>query len=205
MRKLRIFLLALSCVVHCLPVAGVPMANAGKVKGGAQSSTGGAPKGPVVNKGGAHLPAPVEEMRESILAAVRSGNIEELRYAFELNEMKPELGPGFGPGAMSDPIAYWRKMSGDGEGREILAALGTILEMECAVLPLGRDVENNKVYVWPYLAELAPAKLTPAQQVDLLRLVTPAAAAAMKAAGKYNSWRLVIGADGTWHSFVRGP
>src|SRR5262245_43515462 len=86
MRKLRIFLLALSGVVHCLPVAGVPMANAGKVKGGAQSSTGGAPKGPVVNKGGAHLPAPVEEMRESILAAVRSGNIEELRYAFELNE-----------------------------------------------------------------------------------------------------------------------
>jgi hypothetical protein len=27
----------------------------------------------------------------------------------------------------------------------------------------------------------------------------------MRAAGKYAHWRIAIGADGTWHSFRRGP
>ena len=42
-------------------------------------------------------------------------------------------------------------------------------------------------------------------QVELLRLVPPAAAKDMRSAGKYTHWRIVIGADGTWHSFRRGP
>ncbi len=59
--------------------------------------------------------------------------------------------------------------------------------------------------MWPYFAEVALDKLSPAQEVELLRLVPPAAVKDMRAAGKYSHWRIVIGADGTWHSFRRGP
>ncbi len=48
-----------------------------------------------------------------------------------------------------------------------------MLEMPPAELPLGKDLENNIIYVWPYLAEAKLDKLTPAEEVDLLRLVSP--------------------------------
>jgi hypothetical protein len=140
-------------------------------------------------------------MREAILSAVASGRIEDLRHAWEANELKPDLGVDL-KGA--DPIAHWKQISGDGEGREILTALGDILDSGCAVLPLGRDLENNRVYVWPCLAEMDIGKLSPGQEVQLLRLVPPAVAREMRATGKYTHWRLGIGADGTWHFFRKG-
>ena len=105
------------------------------------------------------------------------------------------------PQQAGDPVAHWKKISGDGEGREVLAALAEILDAGYVVLPLGRDLENNRIYIWPYFAEVPLDKLTPAQEVELLRLVPPAAAKEMMATGKYTHWRLAIGADGTWHSF----
>ena len=96
------------------------------------------------------LPAPVEEMRQGILAATHSGNIEDLREPLDWNELKPEVAAPAG----EDPIAYWKKTSADGNGREILAALADILPMRAAELPLGKDLENNIIYVWPYLAEM---------------------------------------------------
>lgn len=145
------------------------------------------------------LPAPVEEMRQGILSAAHSGRIEDLIVPYEWNEMKPELAAE----DVDDPIAYWKKLSGDGEGREILAVLADILEMRPAELPLGKDLENNIIYVWPYLAEAKLDKLTPAEEVDLLRLVSPERAKAMKKAKKWTWWRLTIGADGTWHAFKK--
>jgi hypothetical protein len=195
---LGLFVLALPPLVHCL--SGVVPAFAQAAKGKSDSSRKQQARSAAdleVTYGVAKLPAPVAEMREAILAAVRSGNIEELRHAFELNELKPELGPE----PVSDPVAYWKKISGDGEGREILAALAELLDAGYVTLPLGRDLENNRIYVWPYFAEVPLAKLTPAQQVELLRLVPAAAAKEMMGSGKYTHWRLAIGADGTWHSF----
>ena len=98
---------------------------------------------------------------------------------FELNELKPDLGAE----PAGDPVAYWKKVSGDGEGREVLAVLSQILEAGYVVLPLGRDLENNRIYIWPYFAEVPLGKLTPAQEVELLRLVPPAAAREMKGTG----------------------
>lgn len=145
------------------------------------------------------LPAPVEEMRQAILAAAQSGHIEDLIVPLDWNELTPDIAKE----PVEDPIAYWKKNSADGEGREILAALANILQMRPAELPLGKDLENNTVYVWPYLAEAKLDQLTPAEQVDLLRLVSPEKAKAMRDAKKWTWWRLVIGADGTWHSFVK--
>lgn len=145
------------------------------------------------------LPAPVEEMRQAILAASHSGNIDDLRVPLDWNELKPEVSAA----ANEDPIAYWKKISRDGHGREILAALAEILSMNAAELPFGKDLENNIIYVWPYLAEVPLDKLTPSQEVDLIRLVGAAEAKAMREKKKWTWWRLTIGADGTWHSFTK--
>ncbi len=145
-------------------------------------------------------PGPVAEMVEGLRAAVRSGSIEDLRLPFDWNELPPMLSAG----KVDDPVAYWKKISGDGEGREILAILAKILDAGYARAPFGKDPENTAVYVWPYLAEAPLDKLTPAQEVDLLRLVAPDEARAMREKKKWTWYRLAIGADGTWHSFMRG-
>jgi hypothetical protein len=70
-------------------------------------------------------------------------------------------------------------------------------------LPIGKDLENNRVYVWPALAEAKLEALSPAEQVALLRLVSPAEAQSMREKKRWTWYRLVIGADGTWHAFAK--
>ncbi len=167
-----------------------------------QKSTANSPvaaASPSVRYGTSGLPQPVLEMRDAIMSAVRSGRIEDLRTAVELNEIKPAVSDK-SPG---DLIAYWRQVSGDGEGREILAMLGEILDAGYVTLPIGKDIENNRVYVWPYFAEVPIGSLTPAQEVELLRLVPAQAFKEMKQSGRYSHYKVGIGADGTWHFFLR--
>lgn len=147
----------------------------------------------------APLPAPVAEMRDALLTAVRSGDIEDLRIPLDWNEMKPAITDY----PVEDPIAYWRKASADGQGREILAALGEVLDAGYTVLPLGKDVENNRLYVWPAIAEKNLDALSAAEEVELYRLVRPAEVAIMRAQKRWSWYRLVIGADGTWHAFQK--
>ena len=128
----------------------------------------------------ASLPADVRDMVDAILAATHSGNIADLAGPIEWNEMRPVFDDEPGAGATAESVGP-------------------------AQLPLGRDFENNTVYVWPYLAELPLDKLTPAQEVDLYRLVPADRIDDMKKAGKWTWYRLVIGADGTWHSFMPHP
>lgn len=149
----------------------------------------------------AKLPAPVRDMRDAILAAARSGDLSELILPIQWNELPPDFGPGV-PGR--DPREAFKKASVDGNGREILGALVNILTMPCAVVREGRDIENNKVYIWPYLARLPLDKLTPPQDVDLLRLLPRELYAAARKRGEYLHWFVTIGADGTWHSFRKG-
>ncbi|MCC7253407.1 hypothetical protein [Hyphomicrobium sp.] len=136
-------------------------------------------------------------MREQILAAVHAGDVAELKDAIEWNEIPPD----FGAAARDDPIAYWKQSSADGEGREVLAVLANLLALPPARLAIGKDPENALVYVWPYLAELPLDGLTPAEEVDLHRIMPAAAAKEAKAAKKWTWWRIAIGADGTWHTF----
>jgi hypothetical protein len=195
-----LFLLAQFARVHCFGPVAPALAQILSEK--SSSAKKRQPAAPEVRYGSDRLPGPVQDMREAILSAVRAGRIEELGHAWDLNELKPDVGVALADG---DPIAHWKRISGDGEGREILAALGEILDAGYVVLPLGRDLENNRVYVWPYFAEVALDKLTPAQEVEFLRLVSPSALKDMRSVGKYTHWRIAIGADGTWHSFRRGP
>ena len=138
-------------------------------------------------------------MRDTLLEAVQSGRLDDLKYAFDLNELKPELAASF----VADPVAFWRKASADGEGRDILVALGTLLERPPRIEPLGRDPENSALYIWPAFADRPLALLTLDEATQLERLEGSANAARMTTGGFYTGWRLVIGADGVWHSYRR--
>lgn len=142
------------------------------------------------------LPQSVIDMREQILAAVHAGDVSALKDAIEWNEIKPDFGA-----ANDDPISFWKKNSVDGEGHEVLAVIANLLALPPARLAIGKDPENAQVYVWPYLAELPLEALTPAEDVDLYRIMPPAAAKTQKSAKKWSWWRLAIGAEGTWHTF----
>lgn len=195
-RSLPLLLLSLMCIVHW--PQGQSSAHAQAQRGNAKEtpkSNAIQPARPAAAE--KTLPGPVAEMREAILTAVRSGIIEDLRAAIEWNELKPDIAPALA----DDPVAFLKQQSADGEGREILAILGNLLDGPYAIVPAGKDIENNRVFVWPSLAELPFAALTPAQEVDLLRLVSASAAREMKSKGRYGFWRVMIGADGTWHSF----
>lgn len=143
------------------------------------------------------LPEGVRKMREAILEAAESGDIEAMRPVLESNELMPN----FSFGGSDDPIAYWKENSGDGQGREVLAAMVEILNMPYTVQGAGTDAE---MYVWPYLYASDMSKLTPQEEVDLYRLMKPAEVKTMRELGAYIWYRLGIGPDGTWHYFVAG-
>ena len=138
-------------------------------------------------------------MRETILIAVHSGKLDDLRTALELNEMRPDVADE----PVEDIIAFWRKASKAGDGGEILDVLGRLLDQPPAIVPLGRDIENNRIYVWPALAERPDGPWTAAEDTALAALMPLEDATAVKAAKRWPWWRLAIGADGTWHSFRR--
>lgn len=161
-------------------------------------SWGPASAKPLVSSDLTQLPDRVGAMREAILEAARSGDIEAMRPVLESNELMPNVSFG----GEQDPIMFWRESSPDGTGQEILAVLVNILSLPYVRTNPGT---SNEMYIWPYLHTLDPAKLTPPQQVDVLRLMSPAEAKTMREVGSGYIWyRLGIGRDGTWHFFLAG-
>lgn len=179
---------AIACALLCLTMATALLV---------QPSFAARKRTPEIHTDLSVLPERVRAMRDRILEAARSGDLQELHPVVEMNELKPTISFG----GESDPIAYWKKVSSDGQGREIMAILSEILEMPFARTDTGT---SNEMYVWPYLAVLSPKKLTPAQQVDLYRLISPKEAKTMEEFGSYIHYRLGLGRDGTWHFFVAG-
>jgi hypothetical protein len=150
---------------------------------------------PPVQRDVSALPPPVQDMRVSILRAASSGNLEEMRYVLERNEIMPVLSESE---KVDEPLKHWRAMSGDGEGLEIMAVLIEILTSGYVV----QQQPDTQMYVWPHFAARGVRDLTPPEKVELYRLVSPAEAKRMAEDG-YDHYRLGIGADGTWHFFYR--
>lgn len=139
-----------------------------------------------------NLPASVQTMREAILEAARKGDLSELRYAMELNEMPPMIGPL----DAGEPLAYLAKVSADGKGAEAMARLSLLLEAPSALV---KDKDGAVMYVWPYLAVAGLKDASTADRVELFRLAPPAEAKAMLEKGEYSGWRLGISGAGIWH------
>lgn len=143
------------------------------------------------------LPTPVARMRAQIIDAARTGDIEQLRPVVESNELPPI----FSFGGETDSIGYLKSISGDPDGREILAIMIEILEAGFAHLDPGMPQE---MYVWPYFHAVPFDLLTPEQEVELYKIITPQDRKGMEDYGGYTFFRLGIGPDGTWHFFVAG-
>jgi hypothetical protein len=141
------------------------------------------------------LPDPVKRMIEAIAEAAQSGEIEKMRPVLESNELKPMIAADH----VDDPIAFWKKESADGSGRDVLAAMLNVMSAGYVRVGKGQD----EMYVWPYFAETGLSALTPAQEVELYRIVPPQLAAPMKKSGKYSYYKLGIAPTGVWHYFLR--
>jgi hypothetical protein len=145
----------------------------------------------------AGLPPPVAAMRQAIIAAARTGDVEALRPVIG-RSTPPPLFSSLGEG---DPIDILKAASGDEGGREILAILVDVLESGYAVRGEGTAQAR---YVWPYFAELSPDSLTPPQLVDLYRVMTSGDFDAMRGSGSYEFYRVELTADGRWLMFMNG-
>jgi len=129
------------------------------------------------------------------LKAAASGEIEQLRVPIEMNEIQPV----FAKDPIPDPIAYLKSVSADGNGRETLAILYTLLTTGYAIENAGT---KDEMIVWPYHAAIPLRGLTPGQEVEIYRFLSPARLKEMIAEGKYRYYRAGIGRDGVWHYFV---
>ena len=141
------------------------------------------------------LPDEIRDTLQSIVVAAQSGNIDDMLPVLQENELPPMLSAT----AVSDPIAFWKKASADGQGRDILAAMMNVFSSGFLRKGEGKDV----IFIWPYFAEMDLTKLTPAQEVDFYRVVPPPLGVEMKKSGKYTYYRAGIGADGVWHYFMQ--
>lgn len=143
-------------------------------------------------------PEAVRRMRELIVEAAASGDIERLR---------PLLGKGMTETQVSlvetqeGPVETLKGLSGDPEGVEILAILLDVLATGFVHVGEGTAEE---MYVWPYFAEKPLASLTLPEKVELLRIVTAGDFADMQEFGSYNFYRVGITPDGQWKFFLAG-
>ena len=140
------------------------------------------------------LPPAVQRMRQAILQAATSGDIEQLRIPIEMNEIPPV----FAKTHIADPIAYLKAVSADGNGREMLAILYNLLTTGYAIENPGTKEET---IVWPYHEAIPLSSLTPSQEVEIYRFLPPERLKDMIAQGRYSYYCVKIGRDGVWHYF----
>ncbi|MCX5520046.1 hypothetical protein OSH10_16510 [Kaistia defluvii] len=154
---------------------------------------------PVIEYDVSKLPEPVKRLREKLLEAARTGDINQLKPIIDANKSPPNLGAD--EDQDKDPIAFLKTLSGDPEGREILAILSEILDAGYVYVDVGTPQE---AYIWPYFARYPIDALTPPQMVELFRILTSSDFEEMKSFGAYMFYRVGIAPDGTWTYFEAG-
>lgn len=145
-------------------------------------------------------PEPVRKLREAIVEAAASGDLERLRPLMNvgggLNQTQVTADD---PG--EDPIKTLHDLSGDPDGIEVLSILLDIMSAGFAHVGQGTP---NEMYVWPYFAEKDIKTLSAPEKVDLMRIVTAGDYSDMLEFGGYNFYRVGITPDGKWKFFTSG-
>lgn len=147
---------------------------------------------PRIHYGHEGLPPPVARMREALLVAAFTGEIDRLGPVLAMNELMPMVGEK----GVTDPIVYWKAISVDGTGRDVMAEIIRVLRSGYVLTETATGAE---MYVWPYHAAYPIDRLTPRQRVELYLLASPEAGAEMQQAEIYTGYRIGIGPDGTLH------
>jgi hypothetical protein len=143
------------------------------------------------------LPPPVRRLREQIIEAALTGDIEKLRPVFEANEGPPAISSA----DTDDPIDALRSLSGDPGGREILAIMIEVLDAGYVHVDIGTPEE---MYIWPYFARYPLDELDGPQMVELFKLLTAGDYEDMKIFGIYLFYRVGIDPKGIWRYFLAG-
>ena len=177
------------------PVRLPPISSAGKPYGRAGARPGQKISDVLTDL--SRLPAPVARMRSRIIEAARTGDLDKLLTVMQTNETMPI----FSFANERDPVAYWKANYPESGGLEVMSILLEILDMGFVHVDAGTPQD---MYVWPYFAYVPLKDLTPAQKVELFKVVTGSDYRAMQDFGAYIFYRLGIAPDGTWHFFVSG-
>ncbi len=144
------------------------------------------------------LPAEVLKTRNDLLAAARTGEIENLRPILKRNNV--QIVVSFET-EITDAIEYWKNISTDGTGRSILADMVKVLSAGFVHMDAGTA---SDLYIWPYHFLYPLKKLNPAQEIELYLLVPAEYRRDMEESGGYIGFRAGIGPRGTIHFFVSG-
>jgi hypothetical protein len=143
----------------------------------------------------ARLPEPVARTREKILAAARSGDLNQVATLMQSSGNVPI----FSLNDDKDPIPFWKANYPDSDGVEVLSILIEILEAGLVHVDKGTAQD---MYVWPYFARMPLKGLSATQKVELFKIITGTDYKDMLDFGAYNFYRLGISPDGTWQFFV---
>lgn len=143
------------------------------------------------------LPRAVAAIRQKILQACATRDIEALRIPVDWNEVRPlfERGAKRAPG--EDPVERLKALSFDGKGQEILAVLRNVLRQAFVIETRGKA----QMYVWPAFALKPPADPSPEERQVMLTCVRFADLGRSDAAGRPPPMRVGIAPDGVWHYF----
>jgi hypothetical protein len=143
------------------------------------------------------LPAPVARIRDKILAACETGDVEALRIPIDWNETRPLFAKSGAFRAGTDPIEILKALSFDRKGRETISLIRAIFAQPYVKIMRG----PTTLYEWPAFAR-HPGP--PANEHDALarwRCVRFADLARSNAEGKPRATRIGIASDGVWHYF----
>ncbi|SCX29902.1 hypothetical protein DSM25558_4818 [Agrobacterium sp. DSM 25558] len=142
-------------------------------------------------------PEPVRRLRQLIIDAASTGDIEKLRPLVNTGPNQARVDGDNG----NDPIAALKSFSGDPDGLEVLAIIIDLLSTGYARVDAGTP---DEMYVFPYFAGKSLTTLTPPEKVELLRIITAGDLADMQEYGNYSFYRIGISPDGQWKFFSAG-
>ncbi|EGP57543.1 hypothetical protein Agau_C201937 [Agrobacterium tumefaciens F2] len=142
-------------------------------------------------------PEAVRKLRQEIIDAAASGDIEKLRPFIAAGQKEFRIDGNDG----EDPIAALKSYSGDPDGLEVLAIIIDLLSTGYAHVDAGTP---DEAYVFPYFAGKPLNTLTAPEKVELLRIITAGDLADMQEYGNYSFYRIGISPDGKWKFFTAG-
>jgi hypothetical protein len=145
----------------------------------------------------ARLPAPTLAMRERILAACATNDIEALRIPIDWNELRPLFERSGARPAGADPIEVLMSLSFDRKGRESLRLAREVLTQPFVQITRGPVT----LYEWPAFARRPAPPADEEASRALWSCVRFADLPRSNEEGRPHVTRLAIGADGVWHYF----
>jgi hypothetical protein len=145
------------------------------------------------------LPDAVRATHDKIVAAAKTGNIDNLTALIGSGEDVTQFS--LTDDEQANPLAFLKSLSGDEGGQEILAILLEIMDAGYVHLDAGTPQE---LYVWPYFFAIPLEKLDATQRVELFKIVTSGDVEDMKSFGTYIFYRAGISPDGKWRFFLAG-